>query len=1617
MPFSIEMTLGGVLRAGKWKTEDELKTYSDFDCYNTIVSQLKVHSKQDEAYYGHFSGDELIGKGAIVVFLSQVAGYGRDTLKTMSDGDHRNTIIAENNKRTGIAIGLLQGMTNQDLVLLGLNTALIIINVTPLQLKFMDRDLKPFVPRAWPFPQAGFTQAVTIFDAYTQAGRSLSFGSQSQEGRWTRVIDTAFLRAVLPGRTDAYGTLQVTNDTPGIVNAYLLGVTDEARIGQIRPGEVWRTPVNFSQLWQFRSAFSDEIIGMFVTPGGGFGGSLQLDLRLTDEFRRASRAYRSPNADPGTVAFSPLRLIGERRTTTPAMDDQTFLTVTVVREEFTNEVFNCVPNRTLRDLEISGPLLRWSGNRILANYHGVGSADTRSLRIYADRMEVANRLHFPRANVTIYARELVFTGPGCIDTTPLDHTKETRAQSKYLTVDPEDPTNASMPADEDGNATYAARDGATGEKGGSVTLHVAQLINDDPNKKRFVCRGGKGQQGEAGGLKKYVAGDYGGQRVYVFANGQRFTDSLPERYGPLNPVKEEDLNAPLRHGVWGISSDLGPSNFRWPGGDSPSQMKEGSPPAGELLRTGKVVKVDLYVWSDLVADRYLVRGFLPNGEHLRWARPLLSSFEPSNYETYNPAPVPCYGRNAYAGGWPGDGGDGGAVTTVLASAPVVDGLCDLGPGQAGNYTEYVAGGAAPGPTPAYALRIDIVRKTPPWESDRQPEVRVQEIGGRPGAHAAGRHFEGTAAPTAPVAYQTKRGAAKAGGNNNDGKPINKNETGLSWAHPAALSAVIAYARTAFRNGFREEAAAALDPYYALAAGAGAADVNLRLALAQVVTMRNNLVQNLDYYGNPPGWVPRLNALSNLENLKTVRDAAYGTYYFADKMVRDFNKLENQREVSQGTSDALAEEVEVVGRLLDKAYKALPGALRALDAVQQEMVPVEKAIVDLRKRAEAKGIEKVKVQRIVSGALQLAGGVAQSLPVGQPFSGLGGSGLSALGEFDWNAEEPLASAKGSLASLSGHVNAFVTDKNTKAVEALTSGVVESGVKKDALVKKLTRQLEDEEKEPEEKEKAPKVTTWKNFKTAERTRLDQRIKEVKDEIEELKKAATDDAKADVIAGNSFLAELQLQKAALDAKREGRSGDAQQLSDLRWELLTYQKKQSEVEAEARRLAKVKNAKLKKAAKEAAKDEERISALKQELTATQRRTEDHGNLVAARKKTAEDVMSSLDMLGTGLSTMGNAVIKMVTPITADDPTVKRLADQILTEDPELREKGKALNLMLMGIVERKKKAAAELFRWQNEVSKAATTISNNLAAMTELSRQRQSLDQGLDPSVLGYLKECRERAKEALAESIYWFVKSYQYECLSDVEDSFYNFDSWTTKLTELEKTKQGATLSKEDFEKIGNQVFKDECAKLGQELLKRRQKHGEKKTNPYPCVLERHAAPKNDRERRHNELLDSLEKGEATFNFIRDFQQGSEAWNDARVFDVVLTDFAVKTDEENLALTIRIEQTGDLIIANKEPEGRVFYVFRPGRNDDPIYWQLRYAHSKRKTNNGVEPAKTEGEISDNLKALFGAGTLAVKEYNASLLSDFKIRLTDLYVYGLRKNLKAISRVEMTVTIGSGY
>jgi hypothetical protein len=125
------MTIRGILLAGGWRNEAEVKTWNNDELFADLVNVMANHSNNDAYYYSSVNKDELIGKVAIVVFLLKLHQssighrvYNKQRLKAWGD-DQRNTIIAENYQHTRIPVPDLQGMTNQNLVRLALEWSLI----------------------------------------------------------------------------------------------------------------------------------------------------------------------------------------------------------------------------------------------------------------------------------------------------------------------------------------------------------------------------------------------------------------------------------------------------------------------------------------------------------------------------------------------------------------------------------------------------------------------------------------------------------------------------------------------------------------------------------------------------------------------------------------------------------------------------------------------------------------------------------------------------------------------------------------------------------------------------------------------------------------------------------------------------------------------------------------------------------------------------------------------------------------------------------------------------------------------------------------------------------------------------------------------------------------------------------------------------------------------------------------------------------------------------------------------------------------------------------------------------------------------------------------------------
>ena len=856
-----------------------------------------------------------------------------------------------------------------------------------------------------------------------------------------------------------------------------------------------------------------------------------------------------------------------------------------------------------------------------------------------------------------------------------------------------------------------------------------------------------------------------------------------------------------------------------------------------------------------------------------------------------------------------------------------------------------------------------------------------------------------------------------------------------WAHPAAMAAVLTYARTAFRNGFRDEARRALEPYIALALlradDVARCDVEVRMVLASMVSLHDRLSFDVDYYNNPPGWVPRLNALSNLAVLKSVREAAYGTYYFSDRLLRDAEALQDLRETTVLAQEALAQEMQAAKSKIGRAFELLPRAKTRLDEAQKRVLAVEGEVVHLRKAAIARSADQVVLQRFVSAALQLVDGVAKAVPIGQPFLGVAGSLFGAGAKIDWTAEKPLETANAAVAHLGEQVDTFVTEQADAVAKAVTGKRRTEATAAVDLVTKLTQEQEAATKAPEEAA-AQVELSWRDFKSEELKRLDARIQSTREAIDKAKTQDTGDSEAEGQTASGFLEALKKQRELMNPKQSV----AAQVSPLQKELVEYRKRQFELINAAEKVARLKRAELKALAD---KPKHLLPpSVEQKLVAATQQSEHQKKLLESAETTAKETMSQLEGLGKGLSMVGNAIISMATPVSNDDPTVQRLADEMLVNDPVLRAEGQRLTAKLKVLLEQKRAAVGELLRLQQEAATSLATVTRNLATIAALSRRRQSLDLGLNPAAKAYLKETRDAAKDALAESVYWFVKSYQYEFLKDVPDTFFNFDTWAAELHKLEEAKlrqaagpaepsaapgtvatraRASLLSKEDFERIGDAVFKAEQFKLGKGMLEERQKRRPGAVGKYMnCELQRTASPADDRARRQNELLDALERGDAVFDFVRDFDKGTYDWNDARVAQVELVRIDIESTDPNLTLTLRVEQRGQMVLTRKVGSERHRFVFRTGRDDDPVGWTFVYNHWNRKTNSGLTTPTATNALEDTVKGLISQD-LKLEDYQPALFSDYALRITDLFgAGGERKALTRIRGLNMTVHLSGG-
>jgi hypothetical protein len=1349
-------------------------------------------------------------------------------------------------------------------------------------------------------PLQSVTQSTGVGESWDVSGAAAGLSVKSltvrDEGDETCVVALADVLSAPPGASAA---MRFTNSTDYTVDLYSVTRAGTERLtATLEPSEKKELARDVSPAIIARALVTQELVSVHLYPrrqAERSNAPIELDHEITDDFRQACRAQSQPRrADwPGG---DDLKLVEGPKALEPPQS-RLYIHKSVHKLPIHGQ-FNTLPDVAPQRIRLSGVTLIWDRTDDqygLMSLQGEDRLNLKALEMYADRVVIRSPLWFPRTDVTIYARELVFEGEGGIKTTP--QAFAAAASSPHRTDD-------GHPADEARKPTYRTADGGHGEKAGDIRLFVKTLTQDRPAV-RFVGRGSDGQKAEAGGVKRYERPD----------DRSEYADADPH----LRPVKVDDIKSFIKDKY--VVKE--PSEWRWPG------EKDGPEHAvidGDVLNLGQVTNLKLIALDERTFINSMSCAFLPSKD-FSWSADPTVEVRQDNYRRKDPRRQrPGDGPDAYPAGQPGDGGDGAVVTGL--SGVSLEGLCDLAPGQSPP-SAAVPGGAPGTPSPAYWLTILIVYKSF-IEAGKKPYAEREEVSARPGKDAAGRR----------------------GADGRAGRVERITDPGLAWAHPSrplALEAVVGYARDAFRNGHRDEARAVLEPYLAAIVQEERAGRKLATAIAalrsEIAAMCANMANNLDYHGHALGWLPRLNVKSSYELWEGERQSASKLLYYAAQIEAEWEDLEDRQQTLTATSQALRGEIDVALKELPKAYERLAAAQKAFHDVTEAYKKQKSEIAKLRGDAVDKAKDSLQEQRVFRAFCNIAGGLMEAIPVGQPFVGLAGKTIGVVGAFEWDQSDPMAGFTKGLDDLGETASTFLTENRKilvgKGSDRLREQIRDASSAIDTLETSVAKHQANVDK------------AWESLRAEELRKLEHHLAAAKTQEKKLK-----------LEGELKTLKGSKQMGAIRDHLEA------QIADL------------------------------KSADEADEREHKRDLLKQisELTARKGDLEENVKTyksdIARREEKTGDVLDSLKGLGEGIARISQGIAALSAPY--DEGEVDRIADAHLKKSASY---GKYLACLdeLKALNRTKARAVSDLAASFSAIGNYAGQIQQNLGELVALSDQRQAADDALDAGAQQYLQRIQKRARERLLWYQYNFAKAFEYETLQDPGADFLNLDNWVERLREqkrkLAQIKQGqpVQLSAADFEQVEKIVVESQLLELAKVVVTQRLKFAERTSLFFPAL-----GP---------EQRDTLlREGRVSFR-LPDLEVGTYADVRAKIVNIALKTFEIEPDNRHgpraalsaasddppdpgddrdeeskrnsLILELEFRHSGESIVRDRD--GACYY-FQCARDEAPISWGFTYNGRNDKKITADKPIETTN-------VTFGGAKIEYREYYPSLFGEITL------------------------------
>lgn len=716
----------------------------------------------------------------------------------------------------------------------------------------------------------------------------------------------------------------------------------------------------------------------------------------------------------------------------------------------------------------------------------------------------------------------------------------------------------------------------------------------------------------------------------------------------------------------------------------------------------------------------------------------------------------------------------------------------------------------------------------------------------------------------------KKGKSAKGEDGRKGAPGKKIwlKNGEHWLGPLLLENMLGFAKTHFRDGERNKARWILDTYsreIRQIPKARQKEMHTASLIREVNLYSQRISQNLDFYGYPPGWIPRLSVISNLDILVASRRDFAQLIFFADRLLKQNENNKLNADNLEWAVNELNDGMKSARSNVIAAYDALPKIKSEIHQIEARVASQLIALRNLKDKILQEVEEQQRDQALFSGTFEILAGLCVLIPVGQPFVGqIGGGILGQISKIDIHSENPLVEGLSFAGGVSKELSSFITKNEKNLKETATSGI-------NKQIDKGTKELSASSKNIE--------ATAAQLKEAEA------VLNGKLSGREL----------------SLLHEKLRVLGMLSDSTTRKLSPSQDFVDIITNLDTLS---NEVDA-IKELSATQQVDLGKRLKELKTEKSKLS---NDLKAIEKQRDQ-------REKNIENTGKALAGFSDGASSIAKAIQGMMVEFDENDPAVLAKFEKI--KKSKYKKDFEKIEEDILDLNRDKLPLVEQLLWFEQRISQGTQRINANLVQWSILNDQRvEAVQHGLLPSSKSALQRMIDESWAMLMLECFYLTKSYQYRFLRRINPIHHGMEAFITDIDTFSEGVDPGSMDKTAFEGLFDKVLKAQFQRLAKDLLIDTQGNTGRifRDEAFPTIK------MSDTNEQGESILQRLnERGRVQFRLedIKSAKQGTENWKFYRIINMKFQD--IKLGKVESAFDFGIRHSGISIV--RDEQGRAY------------------------------------------------------------------------------------------------